>query len=979
MQVHCVPNTQLQLLDLRGPGIFLEHYALEKCLPQTEHDSDDWDDIETPKSPLFGFSPLGGDATHDFVPSPGDSSVFDDNPIPQFWPVPEQNEDFTAADQNTKHEATFHDAESSRGSPLSSESTARPLSCSPELYLEVMAKSRKRSATEADFPDSGSDADNELTGVLKEVANRKVRQLKPIGSTSTGDRETGGTLSESIYHREIAHPRSPKKLSPIKKSGPVVSHNVQKPERSDRSAGSPEEPRTATTLGSDNIRKSAILKSPDKAAGSPVKSGSTRTPGLVVHNDNSTLKSPNSFTGSPKKSGSPATPSLAAPNANASSKSPERLAGSPRKIGPATALVISKENVSPRGPGASATSVRTLEKPKKTDQSVFKVNQPQASDTQSASISYFGTLESPARKKFADTAVGYHLAHREALGNKAVTDDSTSMKTIREPRVRFQIPNDTTAEAESSNGQSSSSIQDKMLGADPGPQDFELSPFSEDTDPYDAPENTREPSRLYEHIKIEQPESSDQPEVKTINGLVILENSERVLSATFKVTITASVFLRHPNEKGWADLEVPGIPRMGGGKTGFLLFLMPENRGLEIRTTTVTRATIVENCLFAEFINRGNLVVPVRQCDKKCCGVISGFTVDQEILSHNIAKPAATEDRRDQPIIQMRCHALCSLRLHNRCFWTDKCIIYLYVDGGPHGYFKCDVTSQQDAMKKIYITAKEGARMGVSRLRITCSPKDLDRLYVRWTLKFPGIRAAYWAPRIYSGLSKSHEESKHHQRYDLLEVLNDPSYLFSGTEATEVECIRDSGFNSTYEHIELPSENAEGNPNSISSQPALTWPIGSQIEQAVHLQASYCNWYLRYVWKRILMGVLCLAFLRIGVVMFAKSKPAMTQGPLQVVEQISSTALPHFSDKMSNSQDRLDQESCTGDRSILDRYRAIDTERKTKPLKRSEGEQRQSINVEENGEQANSPLSIRDRIDYWLGWPGPVDGMRHGR
>ncbi|KAL4778929.1 hypothetical protein BJX76DRAFT_352201 [Aspergillus varians] len=870
LKVKCVPSTQLQLLDLRRPGIFFEDSFLER-LPQTENDTDNEEETDTPQSPLFGFSPLVHDGNRDIGLDPPDDSMFDDICIPKAEPILEENEEALATSESRQHDPKARDTEPVTEPvlgrfvpPLSSANTP---SSSHHSEFGGLTRSRKRSATDAEFPDSGSDGDDERGGELKDVTNRKTWQLNAVGPTGIGDRDKGRTVSGSAIHKEIACPRSPR------------------------------------------------------------RSASTKIPDIII------------------------------PNENAAPRSPDKL---------------------------TDVGAWTTEKPRTLGQSLSKGKQNQGSSLIPKRTST-DRSEASASASTIDTAVEIHLANERAPENYAATVGGTVIKSARETRVRFQIPCDKTTETESSDGQLLSlALSKKLEPADFERRGTECKGINDETRSGYAPRDQGETSPHWEHAHVENPKSSDQPEVKVIDGFVTLKNSERVHPATFKLTITAAIFIMPPNDKGWSDLEIPGIPRTGGGRIGILLFLMPVCYGLEIRTTNLNRATIVENCLVAEFVNAGNLVIPLRHCDREFCGNISDFTVDQEIISHSIAKTAATSNRS---VIQMRCHAVCSVRLYNRCFWSERCTIHLYVDGGPNGFFECDVTSQTQAMKKILIMTKENTSMGVSRVKVTCSPKDVDMLYVRWAMEFPGQRAVHWVPRIYPASSRSHERRQDCLRYALLEVLNDPLYLCSGTETTEVECESDNELTPSYEHIEiLPTEVSE-DPKPMPSQPVPKWPILPWIKRAVQLELTRHYRNPDYFLKQLLRGVLCLAFLGVGFVISASSShnsrqslSSLREAPPQTSEQTGHISwFPSPSRLLKNNQENVeDHESSAISLSTLDTVRkqkAIDIDpEETKAFVRNEGEQSKESVMMETGvyEPQETPVSFRDKIDYWLGWTGPV-------
>ncbi|KAL4792147.1 hypothetical protein BDV19DRAFT_400841 [Aspergillus venezuelensis] len=953
LEVHCVPNTQLQLLDLRSPGACLKHYSMERIPTEDEHKSDDLEDINAPLSPLFGFSPFGGDATYDIVPTPIDADVFEDVPLSQSKPSLDLGEDSDVTDQIVHDEASFYDAEPALGSPVSSESTTIPASSSPELDSECSTKSRKRSATDAHLPDSGSDADNERTKAPKAFANRKIH-------------------AESISRREIASPRSPKKPSPTKIPSLVVAGDKGSLRSPSKPPGSLIKPAMKST--SDVTKGSIAPDDPDKQAGSPPKLGSTRIPDFGVQDGVITRRSPHKSIESPKKPGSTASSLFS--SGFESLNSPDTSTKSPKRSEPMASTIITNENVSPRNhrsPNKSAgIGILNEEKLKEPIQDFVTEKLSQRYNPEASSASYLDVPESPALREFANTAVGCILAQQGTLRKHAIGAANTRHKVAREPRVRFQIPSDTIVVAEIADDQQLPQRQTEERGADIEPKDIKPSTTNHERGSTRSPKYLRGPSRAQRHVETEMPTSSDQPELRTIHGLVTITNSQRVQPATFKVTVTAALSMMYPDEKGWTELGVLGIPRTGHDKPGFLYFLMPEDRGLEVQTTAVGRITLVENCLMADFMSNGDLTIPLCPCDRKCYGVISGFTVDHEIISQNTVIPTAIESQTYQPSIQMVCHASCSIMLENRFLWADKCLLDLYLDGGPEGCYECDVTSQKSAMKKIYITAQKGTRVGLSRLRIMCSPQDLDRFHVRWALDMPGVRATYWAPRIYSTLTSPETSMKQH-RHDLLQILNDPSYLCSASEAIEVGTNSDSIPDPVYDHIGSVTVPVDEAQEGIYPQPAPTQSKMSRIKQSVQQKLPSCDEDLpSFLYGLLIIGSVCFAFLWFGGVMPADLSDAAVQNLVQVPEYPVSSSSSHYTEGPESNQEYVNQEFSIGRPSILDKYTETYTDEMVKEFVDND-EERSSTRIGENNEErAASSIPIRDRIDYWLGWTGPL-------
>ncbi|KAH2309086.1 hypothetical protein LV164_000130 [Aspergillus fumigatus] len=264
--------------------------------------------------------------------------------------------------------------------------------------------------------------------------------------------------------------------------------------------------------------------------------------------------------------------------------------------------------------------------------------------------------------------------------------------------------------------------------------------------------------------------SMSEPKLDFENGILFIRNPENARPAIYRFTVTVSAFLEKDKSKGWSNLIIPGLPRMRAGESGFLLFQIPEKHGLEFRTTNLQRYKIVEDCFFAEFVNHGDLVVPLRVCDQKFYGIVKDFTVDQEIRAdYQIITSTDHEGKGIQPHVMINYTAMCSLRLHNRCFWAKKCCFFLRLDGGPEGRFHCRLEPQETGLQMINLENK-GIPVRVSYLQVICSPKDLDMFGVTWKVKLPGQQAVKWLPRIYPVLSTTYESNRNDLRQIFTEL-----------------------------------------------------------------------------------------------------------------------------------------------------------------------------------------------------------------
>ncbi|KAI9367253.1 hypothetical protein BJX61DRAFT_334980 [Aspergillus egyptiacus] len=843
LEVRCVPNTRLQLLNTRDANVFFNDAFSERSTQGLYH-SDDQDEADTPQSPLFGFSPLVRDEDNGAGLIPDAENTSDVVGVSEDLPISEIDEPIGEND-SIQHGRRTDDTEQALRESVSLGHSASPCVSFPKP--ENSPRPRKRSATDADLTDSGSEQGDKSRGILQEIPNCSPCRASPVRSTLPGERMTPRAI-----------------VCPISPSKPKL----------------------------------------------------TRTPGLAISNENFP-------TGANKSSALDA--------AIAQSQRLQKFTGSNENHSLLPSLI--SKPVSPQ-------HSETFSSPDSVETVVGLQNMAGRTSCNNAALVDRTDLEIIRRR----------WAHYEPANSQATIDAS------REPR----IISDQTVESLASADNAASAHAPHAL--------VESNGYQRRTDP-------------------EEPELSDQPEVKLVEGLVVLENSENVQPATFKVTITASIFLQGPNEKGWSDLIIPGLPRTGVGKSGFFLFLMPSRHGLEIRTTSAKRAKMVENCFIAEFANAGNLVIPLRRCDREFYGEVSDYTVDQEVVAHSAFKTVASDSRTGSPKFEIRYHAMCSIKLHNRCFWTDKCCITLYIDGGPEGVYRCDLTSQKGGLKKIHIMANEYAEIGVSSIQVTCAPADLEKLCVAWTMSGLGREAGYWLPRIYSTFSRSRERSRDSLRYSLLDVLDEHQDSPLEDQSSE------SGSESHADPLQS-NDFIEPDPNGIKGRPiqklaalGWKWPKLSHIERSVHLKVIYYTWNPNYFMKQVLVGVLCLAFLGFGYMVSARSSlHSYRQSPfsgshthLQLTERTDQIWSETPGEPVHHGQGGVeDQSSAEGlsTTKILDKYRVPNEDEDSEPgTSESQGElEEQSMGAGPGVEEsADSSTSFRDKIDYWLGWMGPLE------
>ncbi|KAJ9256554.1 hypothetical protein DTO207G8_2557 [Paecilomyces variotii] len=253
------------------------------------------------------------------------------------------------------------------------------------------------------------------------------------------------------------------------------------------------------------------------------------------------------------------------------------------------------------------------------------------------------------------------------------------------------------------------------------------------------------------------------PKIFISEDYLFFRNPINTLPGSYKVIITASIRMSTRKSKGWHELVISGLPRFRGGDSGFFLFQVPEDVGMEFRTTNLCRFDIVEDCFCAEFI--GDLVVPFRRCNSKYYGTIRSFTVDYDIRADTA--PLGQDNLSG---ISLTYYAACSLKTHNFCYMSQKCTFPIHIEGGPDGKFKCKLQPQQVDVPIVHLETHNEHPTGVSQIEVICPPKDLKLFIVTWTLKLP-TRSSIWLPRIYRPLCGPYGHEGDFLRSDISECL----------------------------------------------------------------------------------------------------------------------------------------------------------------------------------------------------------------
>ncbi|KAE8133405.1 hypothetical protein BDV38DRAFT_296117 [Aspergillus pseudotamarii] len=536
----------------------------------------------------------------------------------------------------------------------------------------------------------------------------------------------------------------------------------------------------------------------------------------------------------------------------------------------------------------------------------------------------------------------------------------------------------------------SASQPDTEQEAGSGPDNFERNPIEN----YEQnPGDTHEPK----HREF----SENEPEINMVDDILFVQYPANVRAGVYKVVVSVSIALIRKTPMDWYDLVIPGLPKLGTGESGFILFLIPDKYGVEFRTTYLRRFRMVEDCLFAEFVDKRDLVIPMRSFDQRNYGIVKGFVVDQEIEARPLLISALEDNKHTHSGLSVRYHAMCSLRLHERCFWAEKCCFFLDLDGGPEGFFQCKLQPPDTSLQVVYIPSSSSYSIGVSHLQIICSPRDLGMFCITWLVKMPFL-ARNWLPRIYPGSTSYTNERDRGQ----LRATFTRLYANAFTEEQSYQCIMSA--------LERGDE-TDGRSEAVEGGDWTEDPERTFRSQYMNTVAKAISRPLRALWtpindpiptwrasrKNLFILTLVVAFTICGTLSCLLLSPTYSGalsrpcGPgnganaglldkSRLDGQIPGCGEPsckykNFTEELfDQAPDNFDSASLfdnnnTSKHVPLNQQEAIDLETDVKRVEEQEQAEEQTAITP--GVESGKVFSLRDQIDHFLGWKGPIDRM----
>ncbi|OOQ90550.1 hypothetical protein PEBR_03604 [Penicillium brasilianum] len=256
------------------------------------------------------------------------------------------------------------------------------------------------------------------------------------------------------------------------------------------------------------------------------------------------------------------------------------------------------------------------------------------------------------------------------------------------------------------------------------------------------------------------PRAFNRPRICLVDQVVQIQCPSNFESAWYKAFVTLVLRLQPGRPRGWYELVVPGLPRLDSSDHGYVYLNIPDGQGMEYRTMHFKRHDIVDNCLIAQFpVIQPDLIIPLRPCDFRFYGFLRDFKVNQIVLAR------VTGDKRGSATGAIEYTAVCSLELIQRDFLAEKCAFYIYIHGGPEGEFVCHLEKPKTDFQTIQLDSNPESETGITQLQVICCPLNLAMFAVTWEMRVPRGEVGSWMPRITALPDGYHIEEELQDRY----------------------------------------------------------------------------------------------------------------------------------------------------------------------------------------------------------------------
>jgi hypothetical protein len=250
----------------------------------------------------------------------------------------------------------------------------------------------------------------------------------------------------------------------------------------------------------------------------------------------------------------------------------------------------------------------------------------------------------------------------------------------------------------------------------------------------------------------------DDPNIVIEGQCLVFQNNHRIKSGAYKAIICVSIILDIEEENGWFHLVIPGLPRTCIGNIGVFCYQLSPDHGIEFRTANFLASKIADRYFTGDFVQMGDLSVPLRPCNSKDYGIVDDIVINHEI------KASILVAEHDWEVVErthlcVTYHAICSPRLQGLCIWAERCSFRICIVGGPEGYFDCQLDDTRPGLQIFRLDSEGLNAIGKTYVKVISSPQKPGIFGITWRTDLDDVIPSTLLPRIYPGINEGEGSS----------------------------------------------------------------------------------------------------------------------------------------------------------------------------------------------------------------------------
>lgn len=498
----------------------------------------------------------------------------------------------------------------------------------------------------------------------------------------------------------------------------------------------------------------------------------------------------------------------------------------------------------------------------------------------------------------------------------------------------------------------------------------------------------------------EKGDKHDEPNLALEEDIMYFRTPPGILPRIYQIGITLEVVLRKGKSTDWWELDLRGLPTLGNSESGYLYFRTNPGQGMEFGTQTFKRTTVVENCLMAQFVPGKNLVIPLRNCNAEHYGFINDYRINSVIHSEIFHNTSG---------YTIEYTAICSVDLINHRFWSEQCSFRMFVHGGHDGKYSGRLDAEhrnaergswsaKPCLYHLWLDPLPGAEIGVSRVELTCPPASLEMFAVQWEVSVPRGKVMTM-PRI-KNTYENEAETKLRNIFDFVDreryVLAEPWVPGPNRTFWDMASLKRPS-SSAHTNIAVRRNDVNGSTaKDLAVEPAVvtslsvTEPEGPENREELEEpekpaepenqegpqrseRPKKLHTTLHYLWR--MMKLLTYACWLFSTLYQAYLTYLSLHNDYTTYDSVS---LAHSGGSISEIQNSAEADAESGDiPSLLDNGSEQEevlpmiAEPEPEPEPEPESEP-MHVGKPHTGIPSSEEMSLRDRIDYFLGWKGPI-------